>query len=189
MLHDLISRYGPLAIFSAAIFEGDATLILAGVSAHLGLFGMVEAVVASALGVFAGDGIFYLIGRGGAAAIRGSEAYRRVTPIIERLAARVGVGELVLARVVWGTRMASMVFWGVHGLPIARFAVVDLIGCSIWAALLVGLGFGLSTTAEALLGRVRAVERWLLGALVVAAALVVTVRAVARRLESRPPVA
>src|SRR5439155_223752 len=80
--------------------------------------------------------------------------YLRAAPLIERLVARVGEREIVLSRFVYGTRIASMFFWGVHRLPYARFAAFDLVGCLLSAIVLAGLGFGLSTSAVALLGRV-----------------------------------
>ena len=85
MLRELIVRFGPLAVLGGAAVEGDVTLLLAGVSAHLGLLGLGPAVVAGALGTFVGDLVYFGLGRGGAAAVRGSAAIdtqARRTPIV-----------------------------------------------------------------------------------------------------------
>src|SRR5207245_9419992 len=58
-----------------------------------------------------------------------------------------------------------MFFWGVHRLPYGRFAAFDLVGCLLSAIALAGLGFGLSTSAVALVGRVKRAAGWLLAVL------------------------
>jgi len=63
----------------------------------------------------------------------------------------------VLSRFVYGTRIASMFFWECTA-PYARFAAFDLAGCLLSAIVLAGLGFGLSTSAVALVGRVKRAE-------------------------------
>lgn len=180
-MEDLLIRYGALAILVGTAFEGDMTAILAGVIAHLGLIRLPRAIALAALGAFAGDCLYYTLGRRGARAIRTSGAYARVEQVIERLAGRLGPWEIPISRWVYGTRVASMVFWGVRGLPLTRFVAVDVVGCVLWASALVSLGFWSSSGAVALLGEVRRLETWLLAACALAAAAVLAVRAATRR--------
>jgi membrane protein DedA with SNARE-associated domain len=174
-------RHGLLAVFAGAMFEGDLTMVMAGVVAHLGYLPLSSAVEAACLGAFAGDLVWYGLGRRGAAAVRESAVYRHAAPLIGRLAARVGEAEIVMARFVYGTRIASMVFWGVHGLPLARFAAFDLFGCALAAVLLGILGYGLSESALAMFGRVQRAERWLALAAIAGASLLLSIRALGRR--------
>ncbi len=174
-------NYGLLAVFCAATIEGDLTLILAGVVAHLGLFDLGPAIVAGILGNLVGDTAWYLLGRSHARRIRQSRLYERVGPTIERLAHRLGNWQLLAARVVYGTRNASMLFWGLHGLRFGRFVAIDLLGCALWSSLFAGLGFLLSGSAAAIVGRVRRVELYLGAAVVVAAIVVYLVNRLARR--------
>jgi len=74
-----------------------------------------------------------------------------------------------------------MFFWGVRGLPYARFAIFDLVGCLASAGLLAGLGFVLSTSAVALVGRVRRAELWLLAVLLASLPVLVAIRHLMRR--------
>ena len=106
----------------------------------------------------------YGIGRSRARG-RGRRAYQRVGPA-SNAGGRLGAREIVIARFVFGTRIVSMLFWGIHGLPFARFAVLDVIGCAIWASVLAPLGFIFSGSAAALVGEVKRAERWLLIALI-----------------------
>jgi len=180
MLH-LLVRYGGIAVLLGAALEGDATVILAGVVAHMGLLELPYVIVMAFLGGVLGDWLWFAVGRIGGVALRRRPHYARVAALIERLAARIGVWEIVAARFVYGTRLASMVFWGVHGLSFPRFVVVDAIGCALWAVAFVGLGYGLSESATVFLGRVRRSERWLAGGVLAAVAVVLLLRAIGRR--------
>ena len=177
----LLLRFGLIMVFLGTAVEGDVTMMLAGVTAHLGMFRLAEAVAVGALGGFAGDVLYYGLGRWHSSTIRSTELYRRAEPVIGRFTARFGPLEIIVARFIYGTRVASMVFWGVQRLPLWRFALIDALGCALWAAALGGLGFTLSGSAVLLVGRVRRVRVWLLGALLGCAALVLLYRAILRR--------
>ena len=102
-------------------------------------------------------------------------------PKIQRLADRFGPWQLLLARFVYGTKAASMVFWGLHGLKFRRFAPIDAIGCVLGTAVFSGLGYLVSGSATLLLGRVRRVQLWLLGAVLAGAVLVLIIHLTAKR--------
>jgi membrane protein DedA with SNARE-associated domain len=172
-VEQLILRYGLSAVFVGAAIEGDLTLILAGVAAHLGYFSFAAAVAAGTAGGFLGR----VRGRG----FRAGRLYRRVGHRIEALARRLGAAELVASRFVYGTKAASMVFWGLHGMSLPRFALVDAIGCTIGTLVFTGLGFALSGSATVLLGKMRRLELWLLGAVLAGAVLVFVIHWAARR--------
>jgi membrane protein DedA with SNARE-associated domain len=184
-VEELVRRYGLLAVFLGTAVEGDLGLILGGVAAHLGLVHPLEVGVAGALGGFAGDAAWFTVGRRSADVLRRSAVYRRVGPTIERLVARFGPLQILLARPVWGTRVASMLFWGTERLAPGRFVALDLPASSVWAALLVSLGYFSSLSVEALLGKVRHVEEWMAGAVAVALVIALVRRVVvARRVRS-----
>ncbi len=180
-MEQLLIRFGPLAIFAGAALEGDVALVLGGVIAHLGMVDPVVAVIASALGGLAGDAAWFAIGRRSADAIRATATYRRVGPTVERLAKRFGDRQLLLARPVWGTRVMSMLFWGSQRLPVRRFLMFDVPAATIWAILLVSLGWAGSQSAQAVLGEVRRVEMWVLGAALVAGGAAFVLRRVRPR--------
>jgi membrane protein DedA with SNARE-associated domain len=180
-LEHLVMRYGLGAVFLGSAVEGDFTLILGGVFAHLGYFPFPLAVAAGALGSFLSDLAWYGLGRIRGPRFRGGRFYQRVGPRIERLAARLGAAELLAARFVYGTKSASMVFWGLHGMPLPRFALVDAFGCILGSLVFTGLGYGVSGSATLLLGHVRRVQLWLLGALVVGVLLVLVIHWTAKR--------
>jgi membrane protein DedA with SNARE-associated domain len=180
-LEHLILRYGLAAVFVGAAVEGDLTLILAGVAAHLGYFSFPAAVAASLVGGLLADLAWYTLGRVRGPKFRAGRLYRRVGHRIEILARRLGAAELVASRFVYGTKAASMVFWGLHGMSLPRFLVVDAIGCVLGSLVFTGLGYAVSGSATVLLGRVRRVERWLLGAVLVGAFLVFVIHWTAKK--------
>lgn len=175
-MESLIARFGLFAVFAGAMAEGDSTLLVAGVVAHLGLLRFFPAIACGCAGAFVGDCLTYGVGRTRADAVRAAALYRRLGPHVERLAARFGAIEIVLTRFIYGTRVASMLFWGVQRYAVPRFVAIDLIGCGIWAVALGGVGFVFSDSAELLLGKVKRVEVWLLVAVAAAAAAVIVTR-------------
>jgi membrane protein DedA with SNARE-associated domain len=177
----LILRYGLAAVFVGAAVEGDLTLILAGVAAHLGYFSYATALAASVAGGFLGDLAWYTLGRVRGQEFRAGRLYQRVGHRIELLARRLGAAELIASRFVYGTKAASMVFWGLHGMSLPRFLLVDAIGCVLGSLVFTGLGYAVSGSATVLLGRVRRVERWLLGAVLVGALLVFVIHWTAKK--------
>lgn len=180
-MESFITHYGLVAVFFGATIEGDLVLILAGVTAHLGLLNLWPAIAAAAAGCFMGDFGFYALGRWHSDTIRNSRAYLKFGPAVERLANRVGFWQIFAARFMYGTRLATMVFWGAHRLPIATFVAVNFIGCAAWAVILGFLGFGASRSAAALLGDVKRAEFWLLGAIVLSIAAYLLIRQMLKR--------
>lgn len=183
-VEELVSRFGLPAVFVLTAIEGDLGLILGGVAAHLGLMSPPAVIVVGTLGGFAGDAAWFSIGRRTADTVRSSAAYRRVGPTLERLVARFGPRQILLARPVYGTRVASMLFWGSQGLAPTRFAILDVPACAVWAVLLSSLGYYSSRSVAGLLGEVRHVETWLAIAALVAVVVALCVRFLTARARS-----
>lgn len=171
-LQQLLVQYGLIAVLVGSAFEGDFTLLLAGVVAHIGIFGFPLAVAAGALGNLVGDSAWYAVGRLRGPRFKVGKLYLRLGPKIERLAQRMGPWQLLAARFVYGTKAASMLFWGLHGLPLRVFLLIDAVGCILGAVIFTGLGYLVSGSATVLLGHVKRVELWLLGAFVVGVVII-----------------
>jgi membrane protein DedA with SNARE-associated domain len=180
-LQHLIIRYGLAAVFLGSGLEGDLSMVLGGVVSHRGYFPLSIAVAAAAIGAFCGDCVWYTVGRLHSARLQNAGFYRRVGPRIEEIVRKVGVWQIVMARFVYGTKNATMLFWGLHGLPFHRFALVDAIGCVVGASFFVGLGYLVGDGAEALLGHVKRLEFLLLGGVAVGILVLVLIRVVAQR--------
>jgi membrane protein DedA with SNARE-associated domain len=90
--------------------------------------------------------------------------YRAVGPTVERIATRIGPWQITTSRLLYGTRIATMLYWGVRRLSLSTFVLIDLAACAVWATLLGAAGYGASSGAMLLIGEVKRVELWLLGA-------------------------
>jgi membrane protein DedA with SNARE-associated domain len=162
-----LTEYGLLAVFLCALIENDVTFILAGVVCDLGMMHPVSAVAAGILGAICHDSIWFAIGHRGSEPIRRSSVYRRVGPLVEGLAHRFGPWQLFLARFFYGTRNPSLLFWGVHRLSIAKFLAIELLALLLWGSLMTALGYFLSDRALQFIGRVKKIEHFLIGGVVV----------------------
>lgn len=182
-LTQLIIQYGLAAVFLGSGLEGDLSMVLGGVVSHQGYFRPQVAIAAAALGAFCADCVWYAVGRLHAQRLQDAAFYRKVGPRIAAVTRRIGVWQIIAARFVYGTKNATMLFWGLHNLPLLRFVLVDAVGCVLGASFFVGLGYLVGDGAEALLGRVKRFEFLLLGALVVGVLVLVVIHVLAQRRE------
>lgn len=184
-MQQFLIQYGLVAIFLCALLETDVSFILTGVVIHLGVVHPFPAVIAMLAGALAHDTTWYSAGRFRADAIRNSRLYRKVGPFVEKLVSRFGVWELFLCRFVYGTRNPSLLFWGVHHLPWHRYFAIQLLSLSLWGAMMVSLGYFLSDRAEAVIGKVKHAEKFLLLALAIVSAGFFAIRHLARYIIAR----
>jgi membrane protein DedA with SNARE-associated domain len=180
-MQNFLNEYGVLAIFLAAILENDVVFLMTGVVIHLGAVHPESAFLACVAGALVHDSLWFWLGHAHAESIRRSRIYRRLGPAVERLAARFGPWELLLSRFIYGTRNPSLVFWGTQKLSVWRFAAIELTAFTIWGGALTGLGYFLSDRAQALIGEIGSIERFLLGALGVAILLYLAGRLLTRQ--------
>ena len=155
-------KYGPLPIFLAAMIEADVVPVLTGVVTHLGYVKVGPALLAAIAGAFAGDYLWFCVGRFYSQSIRNSRLYRRVGHMPETLIRRLGPWQIPASHLVYGTRVATMIFWGMQRISTARFALVDGFGCVVLTGVLFTLGLGFSGAASLVIGRVKQVELLLL---------------------------
>jgi membrane protein DedA with SNARE-associated domain len=179
-MQGLIERWGLLAVFLGTLVEGEVVMILAGVVAHLGLIGLPAALVTGALGGFASDFAWFSAGRAGATWIRETRLFRQTEPVIAKVADRMGPWQVMFCRLVYGTRVPTMLLWGVRGLRPTRFAAFAFPGCVLWASIFGIAGFLLSGSAALIIGEVKRLQRWLLGAVAVAFVIIVGLKILAR---------
>lgn len=168
-MQEFLFEYGLLAIFLCAIVENDVTFILTGVIVHLSPIHPVPALVAGLSGALLHDSIWFCLGHWRSDTIKTHRVYRRVGPAVERLATRFGPWELFVCRFIYGTRTPSLVFWGVQRLSITTFLLIETLALTLWGTVLVALGYLLSNGAAVIVGKVKSMERWMLGALIIAA--------------------
>lgn len=175
-MEQFLIRYGLYAVFFGSMVEADAMPVLSGAVAHLGYFTFAGALAASVGGMFVGDCLWYWLGRGFGPRIEKTKFYRKHLPKAERFIGKIGVWQVLTARVIYGTRNATMLFWGVKKLNFAKFAAIDFIGCLAWGTLLTSLGYFLSFSANVIIGDVKRIEIGFLVIIILAVALIALIK-------------
>jgi membrane-associated protein len=154
-LYDIIGRFGLYAVFLMVMFEGDITLLLAGVLANQGFFGehsFAWILLAGTLGGTVSDNIAYLMGREFRKGVRNIRFYRAAKPRMERLTTNFGPLSIFLSKYIYGLRWASCIFYGVGKMPYLRFMLLSLASCFTWVLVLSGAGYFFSGAVIGLLG-------------------------------------
>ncbi|MCB1025705.1 MAG: DedA family protein [Acidobacteria bacterium] len=157
-MESFLIKYGLLAVFLGSAVEADAFPLLSGSFSHFGYFRFPFALAACICGMFAGDSVWYLIGRLFGERIRNTKTFQKRSPQIETFIGRTGIFQIVLCRFFYGTRNVTMLYWGIRKYSFLRFACIDLVGCTVWGTLLVSLGYVLSSSVSLLLGDLKEVE-------------------------------
>ena len=160
-MREFLNTYGLWAAFLLALIENDVAFIAIGVVWKLGDdnpitpdLNIFTAVPAAIIGALIHDSVWFIIARMNSASIKASRVYRRIGPMVERLAERFGPWEIFVARFIYGTRNPSSVFWGIQHLPYAEFAGLEVLALSVWGSLLVTVGFHATGWALKLIGKV-----------------------------------
>jgi membrane protein DedA with SNARE-associated domain len=160
-------KYGLLAAFLAAAAEADVVPIVAGALAHLGYMNAVLAVLFVTGGALGGDCLWFLVARHYSTRIQSRRIYTRMGPVVERLTSRLGLWQIPASHLIYGTRVATMILFGVRRLPVSRFVVTDGSACLVVTSTLFALGFGLSAGSAQIIGHVKRIELFMLGTIMV----------------------
>ncbi len=154
-ISEIIEQFGIYAVFALCTVEGDITLLLSGVMAHGGFFGsysFLKVFLAGMLGGIVGDNVAYFIGRLFRKTIKDYRFYEMARPRIERLIDKFGSFAIIISKYIYGIRAAMCVFYGIGKMPYARFLVLDVISCAIWALVLAGIGYFFSGAITNIIG-------------------------------------
>ena len=177
-LERFLIAHGPAAVVVGAALEGDMTLSWPGSSPISASSPFPprsprerwEPISPISSGFWSGSGAAprcAIPGCTGTSDPRSSAGRRRFGPI-----------QLVASRFIYGTRIASMVFWGLAGLPLDPVPARSTWPDPYWAPLVFGaLGWVLSGSITVLVGHIRRVELVLLVALIIGAGIVLWLRA------------
>ena len=164
-LNDLLFRYGLYAVFILVMFEGDITLLLAGVLAHSAFFGdysFAQVLIWGTVGACLSDNAAYFAGRGFCEGVRKFRFYRAAQPRLQRLTNKFGPLSIFLSKYIYGLRWASCVFYGVSRMPYLRFLVLSFGSCFLWVSVLSGAGYFFSGAVMGLIGDFQRVGKVLL---------------------------
>jgi membrane-associated protein len=161
LVTELLSGHGwPYVIVFAVValdgvlmvLPGETVVITASVFAAHGSLSVWAVLVATLLGVVAGDSTSYLLGsslgrRAGLALFRGERAMRRLAWARRQLQER-GPYLVIGIRPIPGARTAVTLAAGMLGMPWRRFLAADAVAAVIWGGNEVLLGYAGGSTFE-----------------------------------------
>ncbi|EIC30258.1 MULTISPECIES: DedA family protein [Methylomicrobium] len=133
---DWLKEYGYVILFLWSILEGETGLIMAGVMSHTGDMSYLFAVFVAGLGGFAGDQLYFYIGRFNKGLIqRKLHKQRRKFAIAHLLLRKYGWPIIFIQRYLYGLRTVIPMSIGITKYSARRFAFINLLSAWAWAAI------------------------------------------------------
>ncbi|QKC96694.1 DedA family protein [Mesorhizobium sp. NZP2298] len=185
-IHHFIEQYGLLAVFVGCVAEGESAAILGGFFAHQHVFVLWHAFVAAALGAFAGDTFFFILGRSFAdnrhvVRLRRRPGFRRAYRLLN-----THPNIFVLSnRYVYGMRLVGGIAAGLSTIAAPRFVILNAISSVIWAVVFSTIGYVFGLGAEHFVGQALLRHERLLIGLGIGLTVAVLAWLVARHIASR----
>ncbi|MCV3208518.1 DedA family protein [Mesorhizobium sp. YC-39] len=185
-IHHFIEQYGLIAVFLGCVAEGESAAILGGFFAHQHVFVLWRAFVAAALGAFAGDTFFFILGRRFAdhpfvVRLRKRPGFRRAYRLLN-----THPNIFVLSnRYVYGMRLVGGIAAGLSRITMRRFVILNALSSTLWAILFVTIGYVFGLGAERILGQALARHERLLTALAIGLGVAIVAWLVARHVAGK----
>jgi membrane protein DedA with SNARE-associated domain len=131
-----LKEYGYSILFLWSILEGEMGLIMGGIMTHTGDMNYFMAIFVAGLGGFAGDQIYFYIGRFNKGFIqRKLHSQRRKFAIAHLLLKKYGWPIIFAQRYMYGLRTVIPMSIGITKYPAKQFAIINLISAWVWAAI------------------------------------------------------
>lgn len=172
-LQTIIENYGYYAVFVGAFLEGETVLILAGFAASRGYLALPYVMLVAFVASVLGDGLYFFLGRWhGPRILARFPMLRSRAAKVETLLHRYHAPVILVLRFLYGLRTVGPMVIGMSRLAPARFISFNILGASLWAVLVGGLGYAFGNTLELLLSDLHRYEQLALGGIAVAGFLV-----------------
>jgi membrane protein DedA with SNARE-associated domain len=152
---ELIGQYGLYAVFVLVIFEGEITLLIAGVLAHNGFFGDYGYLWVLGVGMLAAlvaDNGSYLLARLSSRSLNRFAFYRVTQPRMRRISEKFGSLTIFLTKYIYGLRWATCIFYGVGRMRYSRFFLLTFSSCLVWVTIMTSGGYFFSGAISRIIG-------------------------------------
>lgn len=167
-LEHFVQQYGYLALFIGTFLEGETIVIIGGFLAHNGYLDFWWVALASFLGSFVGDQLYFYIGRRqGMALLKKKPQWQ---PKLERVFRAIKTHEtlfILTFRFLYGLRTVSPFALGAAGVNPFKFFILNAISAWIWAMSFTYLGYAIGQIALQFFENAKYYEQWILLAIVV----------------------
>jgi len=131
-------EYGYIILFFWSILEGESGLVMAGLLSHTGDMNLFLAIFIAGLGGFAGDQLYFYIGRFNKSYVhRKLKQQRRKLALAHLLLKKHGWPIIFVQRYLYGLRTIIPIAIGLTGYSAKKYALINLIAAWCWAALII----------------------------------------------------
>ena len=170
MLQALVITYGYAVIVVGTFLEGETVLVIGGYLAHAGYLELPWVIAAAFAGTFAGDQLFFYIGRKrGMALLEKRSRWRargeRALALLQRHQNALIIG----FRFLYGLRTVTPFLIGAGGVSPAKFFLLNCIGAFVWAVAVASLGYLLGQTLALFLAKAHRYEGYVVLLILLAA--------------------
>lgn len=132
----LLKQYGYIILFAWGMLEGEAGLVMAGLLSHTGDMNLYIAIFVAGLGGFAGDQVYFYIGRFNKGHVhKRFKGQRRKFAFAHLLLKRHGWPIIFVQRYMYGMRTIIPISIGLTRYSGKMFAFINLISAWCWAAI------------------------------------------------------
>ena len=132
----LLKEYGYIILFAWGMLEGEAGLIMAGLLSHTGDMNLYIAIFVAGLGGFAGDQVYFYIGRFNKSYVHKKfRGQRRKFALAHLLLQKYGWPIIFAQRYMYGMRTIIPISIGLTRYNARMFAFINLISAWCWAAI------------------------------------------------------
>jgi membrane protein DedA with SNARE-associated domain len=156
----IIQTYGYWALMIGTFFEGETILVIGGFAAHRGYLDLNLVILAAFAGTFAGDQLFFYIGRTKGKAFLDKRAswkpkIKKARDLLERYQTSVILG----FRFLYGMRTVTPFAIGMSQVKPLKFVILNIISGLAWATIFGTGGYLFGAALEVLLNNVKHYEQ------------------------------
>ncbi|WP_263833842.1 DedA family protein [Sulfurospirillum oryzae] len=131
-------EYGYAILFLWSILEGESGLVMAGLFAHTGDMQLFTAIFVAGLGGFAGDQLYFYIGRFNKNYVhRTLKQQRRKFALAHLLLKKHGWPIIFLQRYMYGLRTIIPIAIGLTGYDAKKYALINLFAAWCWSSVVI----------------------------------------------------
>lgn len=131
-----LKEYGYIVLFFWSILEGELGLIMAGIMSHTGDMILPVSIVVAGLGGFAGDQIYFYIGRFNKKYIHNKiRSQRTKFALAHLLLKKYGWPIIFVQRYMYGMRTVIPMAIGITKYSSRQFAIINLVSAMAWASI------------------------------------------------------
>jgi membrane protein DedA with SNARE-associated domain len=173
-MEDSIFHLGYIGVLLGTFFEGETTILLAGIFAKFGYLNILDVVFCSFLGTFLGDCCFFFLGKFfGKLIIEKYEFLRKRTALSKKIIHQYPHLILIIMRFLAGFRSIILLLLGFANVNTTRFLIIDFISSLVWSVAVSVIGYTFAKVVYIFVADIKGYEKIVIPLIVVPAILVI----------------